>query len=179
LLPPLFLVYFLMKVSYDSAMKISKLFIIGAIIAVLGCGVGVPAYKDAVLDGVSALNRNKLDKAMQAFNRAIDLDPSRSDGYLGRADVFNAKKQYDEALVDYHRAIEINPNFAKAYANRGIAYSHINQYKKAIADYEKALELDPEIDDPPSFIERLFSNDPNTDKGIRKHLEYLKKQVES
>ena len=81
--------------------------------------------------------------------------------------------------MDYHRAIEINPDFAQAYANRGIAYSHLNQYKKAIADYEKALALDPEIDDPPGFIERLFSNDPNTDKGIRKHLEYLKTQVAS
>jgi tetratricopeptide (TPR) repeat protein len=160
-------------------MKIRQLFIIGAVIAVLGCGVGVPAYKDAVLDGVSALNRNKLDKALAAFNRAIKLDPSRSDGYLGRADVLNAMKLYDEALVDYHRAIEINPDFAKAYSNRGIAYSHLGQYKKAIADYEKALEIDPEIDDPPGFINRLFSNEPNTDKGIRKHLEYLKTQIES
>ena len=160
-------------------MKIRYIFIIWTVISVLGCGVGVPAYKDAVLDGVSALNRNKLDKALAAFNRAIKLDPSRSDGYLGRADVLNAMKQYDQALVDYDRAIEINPDFAKAYANRAIAYSHLNQYKKAIADYEKALELDPEIDDPPGFIERLFSNDPNTDKGIRRHLEYLKNEVES
>jgi tetratricopeptide (TPR) repeat protein len=160
-------------------MKIRYIFIIWTVIAVLGCGVGVPAYKDAILDGVSALNRNKLDKAMQKFNQAIKLDPSRSDGYLGRADVLNAMKQYDEALVDYHRAIEINPDFAQAYANRAIAYSHLNQYKKAIADYEKALELDPEIDDPPGFINRLFSNEPNTDKGIRRHLEYLKNKVES
>lgn len=160
-------------------MKIRNIFIIWAVIAVLGCGVGVPAYKDAILDGVSALNRNKLDKALAAFNRAIKLDPSRADGYLGRADALNALKQYDEALVDYDRAIEINPDFAQAYANRGIAYSHLNQYKKAIADYEKALELDPEIDDSPGFIERLFSNDPNTDKGIRRHLEFLKKKVES
>ena len=53
----------------------------------------LPAYKDAVLDGVSALNRNKLDKALAAFNRAINLDPGRADGYLGRADVLNAMKQ--------------------------------------------------------------------------------------
>ncbi|RLC06754.1 MAG: hypothetical protein DRH90_02390 [Deltaproteobacteria bacterium] len=181
MLPPLFLVYFLMNVPYSSHMKIriQQLFIIGAVIAVLGCGVGVPAYKDAILDGVAALSRNKLDKAMVDFNRAIKLDPSRADGYLGRADVFNAMKQYDEALVDYHRALEINPGFAQAYANRGIAYSHIGQYKEAIEDYEKALELDPKIDNPPSFINRLFSNEPNTDKGIRKHLEYLKKQIKS
>jgi hypothetical protein len=26
-------------------------------------------------------------------------------------------------------------------------------------------------------MKRLFSNDPNTDKGIRKHLEFLKQKV--
>jgi tetratricopeptide (TPR) repeat protein len=160
-------------------MKIQHIFIIGFIMVFFGCGVGVPPYQDAVLDGVSALNRNKLDKALADFNRAINLDPSRSDGYLGRADVLNAMKQYDKALLDYHRAIEINPDFAKAYVNRGIAYSHLERYKEAIADYEKALALDPKIDNPPGFIKRLFSNEPVTDKGIRKNLEYLKTQVAS
>lgn len=160
-------------------MKIRHIIIIGAILAVVSCGVGVSPYKDAILDGVSALNRNKLDQALMDFNRAIELDPSRADGYLGRADVLNAKKQYHEALLDYHRAIEINPGFAKAYVNRGIAYSHLERYKEAIADYEKALALDPKIDDPPGFIKRLFSNEPNTDRGIRKHMEYLKTLVAS
>jgi tetratricopeptide (TPR) repeat protein len=85
--------------------------------------------------------------------------------------------RYEEALKDYNKAIEIKPTLASAYVNRGIAYSHLGQYEKAIADYEKGLELDPEIDDPPGFIKRLFSNDPNTDKGIRKHLEFLKQKV--
>ena len=66
---------------------------------------------------------------------------------------------------------------ANVYINRGSTYSHLGQYEKAIADYEKGLELDPEIDDPPSFFQRLFSNKPNTDKGIRKHLESLKEKV--
>lgn len=137
------------------------------------------AYEDAVLEGVSALNRNKLDKALVDFNRAIKIDPSRADGYVGRANTLNGLGRYQEALKDYDTAIEIDPKLANAYVNRGSAYSHLGYYEKAIASYEKGLEIDPEIDDPPSFIKRLFSNDPNTDKGIRKHLEYLKTQVES
>jgi len=74
-------------------------------------------------------------------------------------------------------AIEIDPKLANAYANRGSAYSHLGHYKKAIADYEMALELDPKIDEAPSFMDRLFSNEPNTDKGIRKHLEYLRQKA--
>ena len=86
--------------------------------------------------------------------------------------------RFEESLPDYNKALEIEPTLAKAYINRGIAYSQLGQYEKAIADYEKGLELDPKIDNKPSFLKRLFSDEPNTDKGIRKHLEYLKQQAQ-
>ena len=142
-----------------------------------GCGVTLSDYEDAVLEGVSNLNLNKPEKAYDDFSRAIDIDPTRADAYVGRANTLSTLGRYEEALPDYNRAIEIDPELANAYANRGSAHSQTGQYEKAIADYEKALELDPEIDDAPGFIKRLFSDDPNTEKGIRKHLEFLKTKV--
>lgn len=158
-----------------------RLVFIFAILSLLfaGCGLGVSDYQDAVLDGVSSLNLNRPEKALESFNRAIDIDPTRADGYLGRANTLSTLKRYEEAMPDYNKALEIDPALANAYVNRGSAYSQLGQYEKAIADYEKGLELDPEIDDPPGFLKRLFSNEPNTDKGIRRHLEYLKQKVQS
>ena len=144
---------------------------------ITGCGVTLSDYENAVLDGVSNLNLNKPEKAYEDFNRAIDIDPTRADAYLGRANTLSTLGRYEEALPDYNRAIEIDPELANAYANRGSAHSQTGQYKKAIADYEKALELDPEIDDAPGFMDRLFSDDPNVDRGIRKHLEFLRAKV--
>ncbi len=144
-----------------------------------GCGVGVSDYDDALLDGVSNLNLNKPEKALADFDRAIAIDPQRADGYLGRANALNTLGRHAEALPDYDRAILLNPKLANAYVNRAIAYSQLEEYEKAIADYEKGLELDPKIDDPPGFIDRLFSNAPNRDKGIRKHLAYLKAQLDA
>jgi tetratricopeptide (TPR) repeat protein len=147
------------------------------ILGLAGCGVGVSDYDDAVLDGISNLNLNKPQKAYEDFSRAIKIDPNRADGYVGRANTLNTLGRYPEALEDYNKAIEIDPKLANAYVNRGSANSHLGKYEEAIADYEKGLELDPEIDDPPGFMDRLFSNEPNTDKGIRKHLQYLKQKV--
>ncbi len=158
-------------------MKRLLLVLILSIFMFAGCGVGVSDYDDAVLEGVSNLNLNKPGKALEDFNRAIEIDPTRADGYVGRANTLNTLGRYQEALKDYDKAIEIDPKLANAYVNRGSAYSHLEQYQKAIADYEKGLELDPEIDDKPGFIDRLFSNEPNTDKGIRKHLEFLKQKL--
>lgn len=156
-----------------------RLFLVTIIIVfwVAGCGFGVSNYDNAVLDGVSDLNRNKPEKALKKFNLAVSIDPAQANAYVGRANTLNTLGRYEEAIADYNQALEINPNLANAFVNRGVAHSHLGQYDKAITDYEKALELDPKIDDPPSFVSRLFSNDPNTDKGIRKHLEYLKRQV--
>jgi tetratricopeptide (TPR) repeat protein len=142
-----------------------------------GCSLGVSKYNDAVLDGISHLNTGKPEKALEDFNRAIKIDPTRADGYLGRANSLNTLGKYSKALEDYHRVIEIEPDLGNAYINRAIAYSQLGQYKKAIADYEKGLELDPKIDNKPSFFKRLFSNDPNIEKGIRKHLEFLRQKV--
>ena len=144
---------------------------------VAGCGLGGSKYDDAVLDGVSNLNTGKPEKALEDFNRAIKIDPQLAGGYLGRANTLNMMGRYGESIDDYNIVLEIDPKLANAYINRGSAYSHLEEYEKAIADYEKGLELDPKIDNKPGMFKRLFSNDPNTVKGIRQYLEYLRQQV--
>ena len=146
-------------------------------LAVTGCGLGVSKYDDAIMDGASNLNTGKPEKALEDFNRAVKIDPQKAAGYLGRANTLNIMGRYQEAIDDYDRTLDINPELANAYVNRASAYSHLGEYEKAIVDYEKGLELDPKIDNKPGFMKRLFSNEPNTDKGIRKYLEYLKQQV--
>ena len=115
-----------------------------SIFVLAGCGVGVSKYDHAVLDGVSNLNLNKPEKALKDFNRAIDIDPTRADGFVGRANTLNTLGRYEESLKDYDIAIGIDPELANAYVNRGSAYSHLGQYEKAIADYEKGLESGPQ-----------------------------------
>ena len=145
---------------------------------IAGCGLGVSKYDDAIMDGASNLNTGKPEKALEDFNRAINMKPQVAAGYLGRANTLQILGRYEESIEDYDRALEIKSDLANAYINRGSAYSHLGEYEKAIADYEKGLELDPKIDDKPGFISRLFSDEPNTDKGIRRHLEYLKRKVQ-
>jgi tetratricopeptide (TPR) repeat protein len=160
-------------------MKRPVIFLIILALGLTGCGWGTSDFDNAIMDGVSHLNLNKPEKALTDFNHAIDLESGRASGYLGRANALNTLQRYREALQDYNNAIELDPGLANAYVNRAVAYSHLGENKKAIADYEKGLELDPKIDNPPGFMKRLFSNEPNTDKGIRKHLEFLKAKVKN
>ena len=159
-------------------MKKQALFLL-VFFLLLGCGSYAKTdYDKAVLDGVAHLNRNLPEKALKDFNQAIKLDPSRAGGFLGRGNTLNTLGRYEEAILDYEKALSIEPNIANAYVNRGIAYSHLGKFRKAIADYEKGLSLDPKIDNAPGIMQRLFSNTPNQEKGVRRHLEYLRTLVE-
>ena len=160
-------------------MKMPNIFIILLVIGFIGCGVTVSDYDAAIMDGVSQLNLNNPEKAIKDFERAIKIDPKRPGGYLGRANCHNTMGKYKESIADYDRALKIDAGLANAYVNRGIAYAQLGENDKAITDYEKALELDPKIDNAPGFVKRLFDNVPNKEKGIRKHLEALKKEQES
>ena len=135
-------------------------------------------YKDTFHKrGYAKIQLGDFTGAIEDYDKALKLKPKTASIYYNKGDAQYNLENYREAIQDYDKAIEIKPSLAQAYVNRGIAYSHLGQYEKAIADYEKGLELNPKIDNKPSFFQRLFSNDPNTEKGIRQHLEFLKQKV--
>ena len=101
-------------------MRIPNIIMLLLIIGLAGCGVTVEDYDKAIMDGLSKLNLNKPEKAIKAFERAIEIDPKQAGGYLGRANCLNTLGQHKRSLEDYDRALEIDPKLANAYVNRGI-----------------------------------------------------------
>jgi protein O-mannosyl-transferase len=93
--------------------------------------------------GFFFVNEKKYDRALEDFNKAIELKPNYTDAYLNRGFVFMDEKRYDRALEDFNKAIELKPNYAKAYYNRGNVFWDEKKYDRAIEDYSKAIELNP------------------------------------
>jgi tetratricopeptide (TPR) repeat protein len=85
----------------------------------------------------------EYDKAIEAYTKAIALDPNYAYAYNNRGVTYGKKGQYDRAIEDYNRAIAINPNYAEAYRNRGVAYYEKGQYDRIIEDYNKVIALNP------------------------------------
>ena len=56
------------------------------------------------------LSELKYSEAVNAFTKAIDIEPKRSQAYEGRADAYSYMQEYDLAIVDYERAIELAPD---------------------------------------------------------------------
>jgi len=84
---------------------------------------------------------NRLDNALDAYNKAIDLDPKVAKTYINRGRTYYYLGNYNQAIANYDKAIELNAEFALAYYYRGLAYSAFGNNNQAIADWKIAARL--------------------------------------
>ncbi|MBI2901738.1 MAG: protein kinase [Planctomycetes bacterium] len=95
--------------------------------------------------GMLHLHAKDLDKALEDFERAIELRPKASLGYNRRAAVHLAKGNASDAIGDYTRAIDLNPKYFWGYFNRGKIYRQVQQHRPAIHDFTEAARLQPNL----------------------------------
>jgi len=90
--------------------------------------------------GDGLLHRNNIDKAIESYNKAIELDPDP--GYLNaRGFAYARKGRDDEAIADYSLALQKRPNLAVAYRNRGELYLRKRALQSALDDFNAALRI--------------------------------------
>ena len=93
------------------------------------------------------LSSGKYDEALQAYDKAIEINPNYVDTWNTKGNVLYCLARYDEALQAYDKAIEINPNNAIYYYNEGGALNKLGKYDEALQAYDKAIDIDPNYAD--------------------------------
>jgi tetratricopeptide (TPR) repeat protein len=94
--------------------------------------------------GLSYANLDEEERAIEDFDRAIEIDPEDAIAYLNRGSTYGALGEHERAIEDFDRAIERDPEYASAYVGRGNAYGALGEHERAINDYDRAIERDPE-----------------------------------
>ena len=84
-----------------------------------------------------------LDAALDATQRALDIDDQNAVFYALKARVQLARREYESALIENSMAIELNPTFAAAHCGLADSLAYEGRYDEAIERFEQALELSP------------------------------------
>lgn len=103
-----------------------------------------PALKEAKA-GLAALNAGKIDEAIAAFEKALQLDPSLAAAHYNLGAAYERKDKLDEARKHFQEAVKLKPDFGEAYLAIGNSYLSQRKFDSAAIDaLTKATELLPQ-----------------------------------
>ncbi|MFZ3123178.1 MAG: tetratricopeptide repeat protein [Thermodesulfovibrionales bacterium] len=94
-------------------------------------------------NGCVLVNSGNPQKAVEAFTKAIKLNPNNEKFYVFRGNAYGEAGNNNQAVKDIAKAIKLNPKYAKAYVSRGNAYLRSGSYQQAVKDYSMAAKLSP------------------------------------
>jgi tetratricopeptide (TPR) repeat protein len=95
--------------------------------------------------GEKLLIARNYQEAINAFDRAIDLDSNTASDYYYRAFSLYQINKLAPALRDLDRAIELKPDRADSYLRRGIVVAAMGDREAALTNYSRAIELNPQL----------------------------------
>lgn len=103
----------------------------------------MPAFDALYAKATAAAETRDFDRAVQYYDEAIVVDPSRAETYYKRANALRNLGRLKEAIAGYDAAIARKPDYAYAYCNRGVVQQSLGLFAEAMASFDKAAVLDP------------------------------------
>jgi len=104
-------------------------------------------------------------ESVNAYKKAIDLDPHSVDARMGLGEVYEEKGLYKEATEEYRRVIELDGKHTGAMYNLALVYEKVDP-KAAIAQWERYIELAAPLATEKDWVD-----------VARQHLRKLKNQI--
>jgi tetratricopeptide (TPR) repeat protein len=93
--------------------------------------------------GIALYQQKKLDEAVAAFRKAIQLRPDLATAYNNLGVALADQKKLDEAVIAFRKAIQLQPDYVEAYYNLGNALYQQKKLDEAVAAFRKADQLLP------------------------------------
>ena len=101
-------------------------------------------YQVHINRGRTHADRGEHDKAIEDYNRAMELNQRDPMAYILRGSSYAAKGEQDNTIEDYNRAIALDPREPVAYLRRASSYRAKRQFEKEIEDYNRVLQMKPD-----------------------------------
>jgi cytochrome c-type biogenesis protein CcmH/NrfG len=95
--------------------------------------------------GNEYFDNNRLVEAIEAYEKALELQPDDPNVLTDQGVMFRRLGWFDKAVQNFTKATELSPNHMASFYNLGVVYRHdLADFPKAIEAWTRFLELNPE-----------------------------------
>jgi len=117
-----------------------------------------------------------IDRAKEAYGRAITLHPGHVYAHLNLGRLLHEAGEIGAAEVHYRQALSANPESALAAFNLGVALEDLGRVGEAIEAYERALRFEPDTASAHYNLSRIYEKRGLTKDALH-HLADYKRLV--
>ena len=96
--------------------------------------------------GLAYYDKGEYDRAIEDYNKAIELNPEYTYAYNNRGLAYYNKGEYERAKNDFEKAMELDPEDEYPVANMGEIYFQRGEFSSALEWLNKALNMKDESD---------------------------------
>ena len=105
--------------------------------------------------GIRALNYSTYRKALQSFDRVIEIAPEFAEGWNKRATLYYHIKEYRRSIDDIKKTLRLEPRHFGAGSGLGLVSIAQENYAGALAAFKKALSINPHIPNIRRYVQKL------------------------
>ena len=106
-------------------------------------------------EGSDLVNEQKFDKAINVFNKVIELDPKWAEAWNKRSTLLYMIGEFKKSQEDIDKVLELEQRHFGALAGQGLVNIKLENYEKAIMSYEKAQKIYPSMKSPKIMIKKI------------------------
>ena len=114
-----------------------------------------PAVSQLMQTGIRALNYSTYRKALQSFDRVIEMAPGFAEGWNKRATLYYHIKEYRRSIDDIKETLRLEPRHFGAWSGLGLVSIAQENYSGALAAFKKALSINPHIANIRRYVQKL------------------------
>lgn len=96
--------------------------------------------------GMIAMQRGALDKALERFNEIVEQAPDFAEGWNKRATVLYMMGRHRESVADVQSVLNLEPRHYGALSGLGMILVAIGREEEALEWLRRALEVNPYLD---------------------------------
>jgi Flp pilus assembly protein TadD len=123
--------------------------------------------------GIASHREREFSKAIQAYQRVIELDPTYVEAYNDLGIIYQELGDFDKAYDAYRKCLQINPRYEKAHNNLGILLYLKGRYEESIQSFQKALSINPYNVESYINLGILYKKTGQTDRAIASYQKAL------